>query len=93
MEGDEPTERTVEAEEEGRRPTPWQPALWARVVPLALIAAYLIAFVVANTDQARISFVFWTARTSLIWVILLALLAGVVGGLLLSQLYRRSHRD
>ena len=32
---------------------------------------------------------FAKAQTSLIWVILLSLLAGLVGGVLLSQLHRR----
>jgi uncharacterized integral membrane protein len=41
------------------------------------------------TPKASVNFVFGEARTSLIWVILLSLLAGLVGGVLLSQLYRR----
>ncbi len=56
---------------------------------LILIGAYLIAFVVGNDEKASVDFVFGEARTSLIWVILLSLLAGLVGGVLLSQLHRR----
>jgi len=56
----------------------WQPRLWIRVGLLILIGGYLIAFVAGNDKEA-----------SLIWVILLSLLAGLVGGVLLSQLYRR----
>jgi uncharacterized integral membrane protein len=67
----------------------WQPRLWVRVGALVLIGAYLIAFVVGNDEQASVDFVFGEARTSLIWVILLSLLAGLVGGVLLSQLHRR----
>jgi uncharacterized integral membrane protein len=67
----------------------WQPRLWIRVGILVLIGAYLIAFVAGNDEEASVDFVFGQARTSLIWVILLSLLAGLVGGVLLSQLHRR----
>jgi len=67
----------------------WQPRLWIRVGVLVLIGAYLIAFVAGNDEEASVDFVFGQARTSLIWVILLSLLAGLVGGVLLSQLHRR----
>ena len=69
----------------------WQPRLWIRVGVLILIGAYLIAFVVGNDEEASVDFVFGEARTSLIWVILLSLLAGLVGGVLLSQLHRRRY--
>jgi uncharacterized integral membrane protein len=67
----------------------WQPRVWLRLGILILIGAYLIAFVVGNDEEASVDFVIGTARTSLIWVILLSLVAGLVGGVLLSQLYRR----
>ena len=67
----------------------WQPRLWIRVGALVLIGAYLIAFVAGNDQEASVDFVFGQARTSLIWVILLSLLAGLIGGVLLSQLHRR----
>lgn len=67
----------------------WQPRLWLTLATLILIGAYLIAFVVGNDEEASVDFVFAEARTSLIWVILLSLLAGLVGGVLLSQLHRR----
>ena len=67
----------------------WQPRVWLRLGILVLIVAYLIAFVVGNDEEARVDFVFGEARTSLIWVILLSLIAGLVGGVLASQLYRR----
>jgi uncharacterized integral membrane protein len=70
----------------------WQPRLWIRVGVLILIGAYLVAFVVGNDEEASVDFVFAEARTSLIWVILLSLLAGLVGGVLLSQLQRRRQR-
>ena len=70
----------------------WQPRLWITLGLLILIGAYLIAFVVGNDQEASVDFVFGKARTSLIWVILLSLLAGLVGGVLLSQLARRRQR-
>lgn len=71
----------------------FQPRLWAVVIALVLIAAYMIAFVAENTKTVGVHFVFLTAHTSVIWVIVLSLLIGIVGGLLLSQLYRRSRRN
>jgi len=70
----------------------WQPRLWVTLGLLILIAAYLIAFVAGNDEEASVNFVFAEATTSLIWVILLSLLAGLVGGVLLSQLHRRRQR-
>ena len=70
----------------------WQPRLWVTLGLLILIGAYLIAFVVGNDAEASVDFVFAKATTSLIWVILLSLLAGLVGGVLLSQLHRRRQR-
>ena len=67
----------------------WQPRLWVTLALLVLNVAYLIAFVVGNDEEARVDFVFGAATTSLIWVILLSLLAGLLGGVLLSQLHRR----
>ena len=71
----------------------WQPRLWAILVALALIAAYVIGFIVANTDDTEINFLFASPRTSLIWVILLSLAIGLITGVLLSQLYGRRSRS
>ena len=54
----------------------WQPRLWLRLAGLILIVAYVIAFVVGNNDETSVNFVVGKATTSLIWVILLSLLAG-----------------
>jgi uncharacterized integral membrane protein len=67
----------------------WQPRLWISLGVLILIVAYLIAFVVGNSGETSINFVFGKATTSLIWVILLSALAGLIGGVVLSQLHRR----
>jgi uncharacterized integral membrane protein len=67
----------------------WQPRLWAVLVGLTLIAIYAIAFVVKNDREIEIDFVLFTATVSLIWEIVFMLALGVLGGVLLSQLYRR----
>ena len=67
----------------------WQGRLWAVIVGLFLIAIYLIAFVVKNDDRIEIDFVLFKATISLIWEIVFILALGVLGGVLLSQIYRR----
>jgi uncharacterized integral membrane protein len=67
----------------------FQPKLWLTVAALVLIGAYIVAFIAKNDVRVQIHFVLFTAHTSVIWLILLSLAIGVVGGLLLSQLYRR----
>jgi uncharacterized integral membrane protein len=67
----------------------FQPRLWLTVGALALIVAYVVAFVVENDATVDVHFVFLTAHTSVIWLILLSVVIGVVVGLLLSQLERR----
>ena len=54
--------------------------------------AYAIAFIVKNTGQIKIDFVFADAKVRLIWTMLLLLAIGMVGGVLISQLYRHRRR-
>jgi uncharacterized integral membrane protein len=67
----------------------WQPRLYAILIGLALIVAWLIAFIVKNDDNVQLDFVLFDAHVSLIWLIILLLAIGALGGVLLSQLYRR----
>jgi len=67
----------------------WQPRLWIVLVVLLLLIAYVIAFVVENHKAVAVHFVLATANVSLIWLILLSVAIGFVGGVLLSQLARR----
>lgn len=76
--------------EEGRQS--FQPGLWARLIGIGVVVVYLVLFVVLNTRHVPVKFVFTTTRVSLIWVILLSLAAGVVLGVLLSQLRRHRTR-
>ncbi len=70
----------------------FQPRLWLIVGALALIIAYLVAFVAENNKSVKVHFVFYTGQTSVIWLVLLSLVVGLVAGLLLSQLERRRRR-
>jgi uncharacterized integral membrane protein len=70
----------------------WQPRLYGRLIVLGVLVAYAIAFVLENRKQVSVHFVLATARVSLVWLILLALGVGLVGGILLAQLERRRRR-
>jgi uncharacterized integral membrane protein len=56
---------------------------------LGLLIAYAVAFVIENRNSVSVHFLLATAQVSLIWLILLALAVGLVGGLLLAALERR----
>jgi uncharacterized integral membrane protein len=70
----------------------WQPRLYLGLIVLGLLVAWAIAFVLENRKQVNVHFVLATASVSLVWVILLALGVGVLGGILLAQLERRRRR-
>jgi uncharacterized integral membrane protein len=70
----------------------WQPRLYLRLILLGLLVAWAIAFILENRTQVNIHFVLATARVSLVWMILLALGVGLLGGILLAQLERRRRR-
>ena len=65
---------------------------WIQLTAIGLVALYTILFIVLNTNRAKVSFVFASTRISVIWVILLSLVAGAVLGSLGSRLYRRRKR-
>jgi uncharacterized integral membrane protein len=92
---EEPVEH-AEVEEEAPEAAPrereWQPRLWLKLLILLAMLAYAIAFVLENRKEVGLHFVFATARVSLIWLILLSIALGLLGGVLLSQLYRRRRR-
>lgn len=70
----------------------WQARLYLKLLVLVVAVAYAAAFVIENHHETKVHFVLTTTRVSLIWVILLSLAIGVLGGVLLSQLYRRRRR-
>lgn len=67
----------------------WQARLWAVIVGLLLLAIYVLAFIVRNDDRIEIDFVLFSATVSLIWEIVFVFALGLLGGMLLSQIYRR----
>ena len=70
----------------------WQPRLWGRLIVLAVLIAYVIAFVLENRKSIDLHFVFATASVSLVWLILLSLAIGLAAGIVLTQLDRRRRR-
>jgi hypothetical protein len=70
----------------------WQPRLYVRLIVLGLLVAYAIGFVLENRGQVHVHFVLTSAHVSLVWLILLALGVGLLGGILLGQLERRRRR-
>lgn len=86
-----PEQRALEEQPDGFG-RQWQPRLYVAIVLLALLIAYSIAFVLENDKDVSVHFVLATARTSLIWVILLSVALGVLLGVLVSQLHRRRRR-
>ena len=73
-------------------PSTWQPLLYFKVGLLLAVIGYSIAFVVENSTQIKIHFVFGTAKVRLVWEILLLLAVGIVAGIVVSQLYRHRRR-
>jgi uncharacterized integral membrane protein len=70
----------------------WQPKVYARLVALAVVVAYAIAFILENGKHVTVHFVLTTTSVSLVWLILLCLGLGAIGGILLAQLDRRRRR-
>jgi len=70
------------------------PRFYATLAAFLFFIAYSIAFIVGNDKHIPIDFVFATANVSVVWMILLLLAVGLVGGILLVELYRhqRSRR-
>jgi uncharacterized integral membrane protein len=79
--------------EDEDRPSTFQPWLYVKIGLLLIVIAYAIAFVVKNTRQIKIDFVFTDANVRVIWTILLLLAIGLISGMLLSQLYRHRRRS
>jgi uncharacterized integral membrane protein len=87
------TEPAPPPAEQKRKPRrTFQPGLWTRLAPVAVVGVYVILFIAFNTRMAKVDFVFASTRLSTIFLILLPLGIGIVLGVLLSQLYRHSKR-
>jgi uncharacterized integral membrane protein len=53
----------------------------------------VLGFILENRKQVHLHFVLFTARVSLIWLILWFLAIGIVAGALLRHLHRRGRSD
>ena len=73
-------------------PPPGERRLFAKLLILLAVVAYAVAFVLENRKQVNVHFAFATAEVSLIWLILLSLALGLLGGVLLPPLNRRRRR-
>jgi uncharacterized integral membrane protein len=62
---------------------------WLPLVVLGLVALYVILFIVLNRHATKVDFVVGSTRVSVIWVILLSLVAGAVLGAYGARLRRR----
>ena len=56
---------------------------------LVVVAILLVTFIFRNTRQVRVSFVFFSTTSSLIWVIVSSLILGFIAGWLLPGQIRR----
>jgi uncharacterized integral membrane protein len=54
-----------------------------------LVIVLLLVFIVENSDAVSVSFVFFSADISLIWVIVLSALVGAVAGVLAARALRK----
>ena len=61
----------------------------ARLVGLAVVVALLIAFIVENSGEVTVHFVFFTAHVSLIWALILAAVLGALADRLVPAYRRR----
>lgn len=72
-----------------RKPTEPELRRILTLVGLGLIGLYLLLFIILNANDVQVSFVFFSADVSLIWVILLSVVLGAIAGPLLMRLLRR----
>jgi uncharacterized integral membrane protein len=52
----------------------------------------LVALIIANTRRVEVSWVLGSTRQSLVWIILVAAIAGWLSGIVTSVLFRRRTR-
>lgn len=69
------------------RETPW------RLLVFAALAVYAILIVLFNREQVEVSFVFFSARISLLVLILLCVVIGFAAGYLFDQLRGRRRKS
>jgi len=62
---------------------PWKVVLWVAV------AAYAVVFLLVNSEKQDVSFVFFSVRTRLIWLILLSMALGALLARFVPHWWRR----
>ena len=62
---------------------------WVRLVAAVIVVALLVAFIVDNSEQVRVGFVFFHARVSLIWVLLITAALGALADRLIPRVRSR----
>ncbi|MBO0715385.1 MAG: hypothetical protein J2O39_04125 [Acidimicrobiales bacterium] len=66
---------------------------WVRLVAAVIIVAVLVAFIVDNSEQVRVGFVFFHANVSLIWVLLITAALGALADRLIPRVRARRARS
>ena len=56
---------------------------------LVLVVVLALIFIMENSERVEVSFVFFTAEISLIWVIVLSMVVGAVAAFVIKRLVRR----
>jgi uncharacterized integral membrane protein len=82
----------VETREEQLAHRRRQQRLYAWALLLVAFLVVLVALVVANTRNVKISWVVGSTRTSLIWIIIVAAILGWFSGVVTSLLFGRRRR-
>ena len=82
----------AEAPQERKRRYRRRRALYVRAFFLAASLVILVALIVANTRQVKISWVFGSSSASLVWIIIVSAALGWVAGITTSVILRRRTR-
>lgn len=75
-----------------KRPEPQASGTSWRTILGAAVVLYALIFLILNTDQVKVSFVFFTAETSLVVLILLSMGLGALIALFGPAYWRRRQR-
>lgn len=89
---DQPATELVEPRRDRLRRHGHRTGLYAWAFALVALLVVLIALVVANTRQVKLSWVFGNGHASLVWIILAAAVLGWLVGILTSVAFRRRTR-
>lgn len=56
---------------------------------LVLVVVLALIFIMENSERVEVSFVFFTAEISLIWVIVLSMVVGAIAAFVIKRLVRK----